>query len=224
MTVKLLVFQVFQTLWVQSSKYTDTACLVSHLCHGSFPQATAAVQKSPNFVAPAEPMKITLAAAVAFANLAGVVSTLDQAPPSFTFLDIQDPTLANNKIVVRLQLNEAGVAYCRATRSDSGETAADMTITRILTANWMAQNDGSNISTIEITQLENVNPLLTSRDDEVAPIMESSQYDVFLGLELDQDWVGMNLEVLNRNAKICRRVGSGKNMTMSCLASLVTVF
>lgn len=145
------------------------------------------MQKSPNFVAPAEPMKITLAAAVAFANLAGVVSTLDQAPPSFTFLDIQDPTLANNKIVVRLQLNEAGVAYCRATRTDSGETAADMTITRILTANWMAQNDGSNISTIEITQLENVNPLLTSRDDEVAPIMESSQYDVFLGLELDED-------------------------------------
>ena len=160
--------------------------------HGLSLQATGAVQKSPNFVAPAEPMKITLAAAVAFANLAGVVSTLDQAPPTFTFLDVQDPTLANNKIVVRLQLNEAGVAYCRATRSDSGETAADMTITRILTANWMAQNDGGNISTIEITQLENVNPVLTSRDDEVAPIMESSQYDVFLGLqiwtlELNQD-------------------------------------
>ncbi len=174
--------------------------------HGLSLQATGAVQKSPNFVAPAEPMKITLAAAVAFANLAGVVSTLDQAPPTFTFLDVQDPTLANNKIVVRLQLNEAGVAYCRATRSDSGETAADMTITRILTANWMAQNDGGNISTIEITQLENVNPVLTSRDDEVAPIMESSQYDVFLGLqiwtlELNQDWVGMNLEVLNMSRK-----------------------
>ena len=127
-------------------------------------------------------MKITLAAAVAFANLAGAVSTLDQAPPSFTYLDVQDPTLANNKIVVTLRLNEVGVAYCRATRSDSGETSADMTITRILTSNWMAQNDGVNISTIEISQLENVNPLLTSRDDEIDPIMESSQYDVYFGI------------------------------------------
>lgn len=129
-------------------------------------------------------MKITLAAAVAFSNLAGVVSTLDQAPPSFTHLDVADPTLANNKIVVTFSLNEPGVAYCRATRSDSGETSADMTITRIRTANWMAQNDGVNMSTIEITKLENVDPLLTSRDDEVDPIMEASQYDVCFGLQL----------------------------------------
>ena len=89
--------------------------------------------------------------------------------------------MANDRIAVTFSLNEPGTAYCRATRSDSGETSLDMTINRILTANWMAQNDGVNSSTIVITQLENVDPLLTNRDDEVDLISEATQYDVSFG-------------------------------------------
>ena len=56
-----------------------------------------------------------------------------------------------------------------------------MNINRILTANWLAQNDGLSNSSIEITQLENVDPLSTSRDDEVDLIAEATQYDVQAG-------------------------------------------
>ena len=90
----------------------------------------------------------------------------------------QDPTASNDRIVITLQLNEPGTAYCRAARSDSGEAPSDMHINRILTANWPAQNDGLSNSTVQITQLENVDPLSTSRDDEVEPIAEAVQYDV----------------------------------------------
>ena len=93
----------------------------------------------------------------------------------------QDPTACNDRLIITLQLNEPGTAYCRAVRSDSGEAPSDMHITRILTASWPAQNDGLSNSTIEITQLENVDPLSTSRDDEVEPIAEAVQYDVHFG-------------------------------------------
>lgn len=59
-----------------------------------------------------------------------------EAPPTFTLLQIEDPTEANDRIIVTFALNEPGTAYCRPTRSDSGETAADMHINRILTASW----------------------------------------------------------------------------------------
>ena len=59
-----------------------------------------------------------------------------EAPPTFTLLQIEDPTSANDRIIVTFALNEPGTAYCRPTRSDSGETAADMHINRILTASW----------------------------------------------------------------------------------------
>ena len=59
-----------------------------------------------------------------------------QAPPTFTLLYIEDPTLSNDRIIVTFTLNEPGTAYCRPTRRDSGETAADMHINRILTASW----------------------------------------------------------------------------------------
>ena len=38
----------------------------------------------------------------------------------------QDPTRLNYAISVTFALNEPGTAYCRATRADSGEVAADM--------------------------------------------------------------------------------------------------
>ena len=63
----------------------------------------------------------------------GVQTTLDDSPPSFTKLHIDDPTEFNTRIIVTFALNEAGTAYCRATRVDSGETAADMPLNRIPT-------------------------------------------------------------------------------------------
>ena len=91
---------------------------------------------------------------------------------------------------------QVGTAYCRVTRSDSGETAADMQINRrgrsghsfpgglcmfarVLTANWNAVYDGSSNATITMNNLENVNPLLTNREDEVAPLVPGQQYDVY---------------------------------------------
>ena len=161
-------------------------------------QATRALVQSPSFVAPGDAMRISLSDAEAFSNLVGNITTLDETPPSFTLLHIedwmpsffqdpstarssavtQDPTASNDRIVITLQLNEPGTAYCRAARSDSGEAPSDMHINRILTANWPAQNDGLSNSTIQITQLENVDPSSTSRDDEVEPIAEAVQYDV----------------------------------------------
>ena len=85
----------------------------------------------------------------------GVIKTLDEAPPSFTVLKMQDPTAFNTKIVITFALNEAGTAYCRATRRDSGETAADMPVNRILTAGW-SSIFSAGTETIEMTNLENV--------------------------------------------------------------------
>ncbi|CAE7498925.1 unnamed protein product [Symbiodinium natans] len=146
-------------------------------------QAAGASTKSPSFVAPTDAMKISLSAAQAFSGVIGNITTLDETPPSFTVLHAEDPTISNDRIVIVLQLNEPGTAYCRATRADSGEAPSDMNINRILTANWLAQNDGLSNSSIEITQLENVDPLSTSRDDEVDLIAEATQYDVYCWAE-----------------------------------------
>jgi len=94
-------------------------------------------------------------------------------------LAVQDPTAYNTKILVTIQLNEAGTAYCRATRSDSGETSADMPINRILTSNWSGAFIGSGTVTIEMTKLENIDPSLTNRDDHDVNFVESVQYDIY---------------------------------------------
>ncbi|CAE8610726.1 unnamed protein product [Polarella glacialis] len=122
---------------------------------------------------------VTLAAATTFKASVATQITLDKSPPSFTKLNIQDPTAAKDRIIVTFKLNEAGTAYCRVARTDSGETSGAMSINRILTAGWSAANSGSATSTIEITTLENVDPTLTNRDDEVALIAEATQYDVY---------------------------------------------
>lgn len=58
-------------------------------------------------------------------------------------LQIADPTAADTNIRVTFELNEAGTAYCRATRHDSGETAGDMPIARIISANWRPAGGGT---------------------------------------------------------------------------------
>ena len=132
------------------------------------------------YSAPSLPNLTPLSAAESFKDAIGIQTTLDETPPSFTELYMEDPTAANDAIVVTFQLNEAGTAYCRATRTDSGETAGDMPINRILTADWSAAvSAGSTTATIEISQLENVVPELTLRDDDVSPIAEATQYDVY---------------------------------------------
>ncbi|CAE7260941.1 unnamed protein product [Symbiodinium microadriaticum] len=110
----------------------------------------------------------------------GNVTTLDETPPTFTQLSIQDPTNFPDRIEISFALNEPGTAYCRATRSDSGETGADMYIAWIQTAAWSSTHDGSSLpATIEISKLENLDPLLTNRDDQTVPILEAQQYDVY---------------------------------------------
>jgi len=141
-------------------------------------QADNAVSNSPNFASPANPNKTPLSDVVSLKDAIGVQTTLDDSPPSFTLLQIQDPTAYNARIIVTFSLNEVGTAYCRATRSDSGETSGDMPINRILTANWSAEYSAGAV-TIEMTNLENVDPALTVRDDEVASITEQTQYDVY---------------------------------------------
>jgi hypothetical protein len=84
-----------------------------------------------------EPNKVTWSATGDFRTAIGTKTTLDETPPSFTQLKIKDPTAANDAIIVTFQLNEAGTAYCRATRTDSGETAGDMPVNRILTVDDM---------------------------------------------------------------------------------------
>jgi hypothetical protein len=110
----------------------------------------------------------------------GPVTTLDETPPTFTRLQLQDPTARDDRLVVTFALNEPGTAYCRAVRSDSGETAVDVPINRVIGANWSLAYNGSYTSaTLEITGLENVVPSLTVRNDEVGPISQGTQYDVY---------------------------------------------
>jgi hypothetical protein len=108
----------------------------------------------------------------------GPVTVLDETPPRFVQLKMDDPTAANNQIVVTFSLNEAGTAYCRAVRSDSGQTKADMPINRILTAGWSAAWT-TGTSTIAMTKLENVVASLTNRDDEDSPILAGFRYDIY---------------------------------------------
>jgi hypothetical protein len=103
----------------------------------------------------------------------GTIQTLDESPPIFDKLMIQDPTAFNDRIIVTFTLNEDGTAYCRVTRSDSGET--NLKINRILTADWSsvythAPGGGANRE-ITITSLENA---LYSD-----PIIESQEYDIY---------------------------------------------
>ncbi|CAK8989373.1 unnamed protein product [Durusdinium trenchii] len=99
----------------------------------------------------------------------GTVQTLDESPPEFTTLMVKDPSDQNDRLVVTFALNEPGTAYCRVTRSDSGE--ADLRINRILSANYYASVSAANIqNTITIDQLE-------SRDTK--SLYEASQYDVY---------------------------------------------
>ncbi|CAE7397007.1 unnamed protein product [Symbiodinium pilosum] len=99
----------------------------------------------------------------------GTVQTLDETPPEFTQLSIKDPTDANDRLVVTFSLNEAGTAYCRATRSDSGET--DLKINRILSANYyQSVSAGATVGTITIDKLES---------SDTRTLYEASQYDVY---------------------------------------------
>jgi hypothetical protein len=50
--------------------------------------------------------------ALHIATAIGSVTTLDQTPPDFVQLKIQDPTAYNTKIIVTFSLTEAGTAYC----------------------------------------------------------------------------------------------------------------
>ena len=141
-------------------------------------QADGAAVNSVSYVSPSLPLKTSLNDTIALKDTIGGLVTLDETPPTFTRLVIQDPTEYNDRINITLALNEPGTAYCRATRSDSGETAADMTINRILSADWSAVYTGSDVS-IVMHKLENVNPQLTSRDDKDVFFEEQTQYDVY---------------------------------------------
>ena len=142
------------------------------------PKADGAAVNSVSYVSPSLPLKTSLNDTIALKDTIGGLVTLDETPPTFTRLVIQDPTEYNDRINITLALNEPGTAYCRATRSDSGETAADMTINRILSADWSAVYTGSDVS-IVMHKLENVNPQLTSRDDKDVFFEEQTQYDVY---------------------------------------------
>lgn len=99
----------------------------------------------------------------------GTVQTLDETPPEFAFLAIEDPTEFNDRVIVTFQLNEAGTTYCRVTRSDSGETT--LRINQVLSANFGASvNSPSETGYITIDKLE-------SRDTKY--LYEASQYDVY---------------------------------------------
>jgi mannose/fructose/N-acetylgalactosamine-specific phosphotransferase system component IIB len=98
----------------------------------------------------------------------GSITTLDESPPSFTVLKIQDPTAYNDRIIVTFQLNEVGTAYCRTTRTDSGETT--LRINQILTADYYATVPKDTDGFITIDKLE-------TRDD--LNLYEAAQYDIY---------------------------------------------
>ncbi|CAE7924644.1 unnamed protein product [Symbiodinium necroappetens] len=137
------------------------------------------VNSSAEYVSPTGSPATTFVTVQTFSDSIGELATLDEAAPSFTLLEIQDPSAEEGVLVVNFALNEAGTAYCRATRSDSGESAEDMPINRVLTANWVGEYDGSSNVTIVMNNLENVDPSATKRDDEVAALMAGTQYDVY---------------------------------------------
>eukprot|EP00913_Durusdinium_trenchii_P022223 g20882.t1 len=78
---------------------------------------------SADYVSPAGPQGSSLQSVQSFAQSMGQLSTLDEAPPSFTVLEIQDPTAAEGILVISFALNEVGTAYCRfSQRQDSANT------------------------------------------------------------------------------------------------------
>ncbi|CAE7706437.1 unnamed protein product, partial [Symbiodinium microadriaticum] len=111
----------------------------------------------------------------------GSIVTLDESPATFTQLEILDPTVQllaeEGLIAVSLALNEPGTAYCRVTRSDSGEVGSDMHVNRILAAGWSAVHAGppADAVTINITALDSAVPL----DVPSVPVEAATQYDVY---------------------------------------------
>jgi len=81
----------------------------------------------------------------------GQIITLDQSPPVFTVFGAKG--INENTIKVTFQCNEPCRAYCRVTRSDSGETS--LSINRILKADYQADwATGSGDQTIQLSRLE----------------------------------------------------------------------
>lgn len=108
---------------------------------------------------------------VAMKTEIGTVQTLDESPPIFTKLSMLDPTIYDDRIIVTFKLNEAGTAYCRVTRSDSGETL--LRINQILSANYAAEVLSSTLTGyITVTRLE-------QKDDSSLTLYQASQYDVY---------------------------------------------
>ncbi|CAE8700013.1 unnamed protein product [Polarella glacialis] len=95
--------------------------------------------------------QMTDATTVATQAAVGAIITLDETPPQFTQLGAQ--SIDENTIKVTFKCNEACRAYCRVTRSDSGETS--LSINRILKANYLADQTGATAATIQLSRLEN---------------------------------------------------------------------
>jgi hypothetical protein len=99
----------------------------------------------------------------------GQITTLDQSPPEFTTLGARG--IDENTIQVTFRCNEDCRAYCRVTRSDSGETS--LSINRILKADFKADwtvASGAD-QTIDLSRLE---------DDSSLPLLErGTLYDTY---------------------------------------------
>ncbi|CAE7840500.1 unnamed protein product, partial [Symbiodinium sp. KB8] len=135
---------------------------------------------SVNFGSPTATNKVDLSQGLALRDAIGPLATLDEAAPTFTFLEIEDPSAGNDRIVVTFALNEPGTAYCRPTRSDSGETWLDMHINRIVSAAWSSPFS-SGVATIEMTSISNRS---LDRLDNAA-LDEAVRYDVYCWAEDD---------------------------------------
>jgi len=144
-------------------------------------EADNATLNSLSFVSPSGPNMVPFNATEALVAQIGTQTTLDDTPPSFTKLEIEDPTAYDTMIIVTFRLNEAGTAYCRPLRSDSAAAASPMTINQIVNGQWSAANpgDGTTTSTIEITRMAQPDPALTTSDDETALVDDQQQYHVY---------------------------------------------
>jgi hypothetical protein len=110
--------------------------------------------------------KLTAATTQSTKPAIGQITTLDQSPPTFTKLGATG-TL-ETQIQVTFQCNEACRAYCRVTRSDSGEST--LSINRILKSDFYA-DWSSGDQTIDINRLE---------DDSSLPQLErGTLYDTY---------------------------------------------
>lgn len=101
----------------------------------------------------------------------GTIKTLDETPPSFTYLAMTDPTDHNDRIIVTFSMNEAGTAYCRVTLTKSGETT--LRINQILSANYYASvASAADVAHITVDKLE-------SKDMSHNTLYEAQRYDVY---------------------------------------------